>query len=151
MGFCTKEQHREFLDNCPVAERYLVEGGIRLIKYWLEVSEEEQERRFEARIEDPVRQWKLSPMDLPSRSKWFDYSRARDSMLKATDTRHAPWHIVRSDDKKRARLNCIAHFLSQIPYKKVPREKVKLPKRSMKDAYDDQATLKGRRFVPSTY
>ena len=108
-------------------------------------------RRFEARIGDPVRQWKLSPMDLPSRERWFDYSRARDMMLKATDTKHAPWHILPSDDKKRARLNCIAHILDTIPYKKAPREKVKLPKRSMKGEYDDQATLKGRKFVPVRY
>jgi len=105
----------------------------------------------EARMDDPLRQWKLSPMDLPSRSKWFEYSRARDVMLKATDTKHAPWYILRSDDKKRARLNCLAHILSLIPYKKVPRDKMKLPKRSMKWAYDDQATLKGRKFVPEKY
>jgi hypothetical protein len=98
-----------------------------------------------------MRQWKLSPMDLPSRSKWFDYSRARDLMLKATDTEYAPWHILRSDDKKRARLNCLAHILDLIPYKKVPRAKVKLPKRSMKGAYDDQASLKRRTFVPEKY
>jgi polyphosphate kinase 2 (PPK2 family) len=107
-----------------------VDSGIILIKLWLEVSDQEQQRRFEARITDPVRQWKLSPMDLPSRSKWFEYSRARDLMLKATDTKWAPWYILRSDDKKRARLNCIRHILSLIPCKKVPREKVKLPKRS---------------------
>jgi polyphosphate kinase 2 len=151
MGFCSDKQHRRFLKNCPEAERYMINGGIRLIKYWLEVSDREQDRRFKARMEDPLRQWKLSPMDLPSRSQWFAYSRARDEMLKATDSRHAPWHIVRSDDKKRARLNCISHLLSQIPYKKLPREKVKLPKRSMKGAYDDQATLRGRKFVPETY
>jgi polyphosphate kinase 2 len=148
MGFCTKEQHRRFLELCPEVEKYIVDGGIILIKYWLEVSNKEQERRFEARITDPLRQWKLSPMDLPGRTRWYDYSRARDQMLKATDTRYAPWHIVRSDDKKRARLNCLSHFLSLIPYKKVSREKVKLPKRSRKGAYDDQASLKGRRFVP---
>ena len=151
MGFCTKEQHRRFLQLCPELEQYIVEGGIKLIKVWLEVSDKEQKRRFEARLEDPLRQWKLSPMDLPSRSKWFEYSRARDLMLKATDTKWAPWYILHSDDKKRARLNCIRHILSLIPYKKVPREKVKLPKRSMKGAYDDQATLKGRNFVPEKY
>ena len=151
MGFCSKEQHRRFLKLCPVMEKYIVDGGIQLIKFWLEVSDEEQKRRFEARMDDPLRQWKLSPMDLPSRSKWFEYSRARDMMLEATDTRHAPWYIVLSDDKKRARLNCISHLLSLIPYKKVKRPKVKLPKRSMKGAYDDRATLKGRRFVPTTY
>jgi polyphosphate kinase 2 len=151
MGFCTKEQHRRFLDLCPEVEKYIIDGGIILLKYWLEVSNEEQERRFQARIDDPIRQWKLSPMDLPSRSNWFEYSRARDEMLKATDTKHAPWHILPSDDKKRARLNCISHLLSQIPYKKLPREKITLPKRSTKGAYNDRATLKGRKFVPEKY
>ena len=112
---------------------------------------EEQRLRFEARIEDPLRQWKLSPMDLESYARWYSYSQARDLMLKATDTEEAPWHIVRSDDKRRARLNCIAHLLTLIPYKKVAREKVKLPKRSDKGEYDDQATLKGRHFVPEIY
>jgi polyphosphate kinase 2 len=151
MGFCTPEQYQEFLTNCPKLEYYLTKGGIHLIKIWLESSDKEQKRRFEARIDDPLRQWKLSPMDLPSRSKWFEYSRARDEMLKATDTKHAPWYILRSDDKKRARLNCLHYILSLIPYKKVPREKVKLPERSMKHAYDDQASLKGRKFVPEKY
>jgi len=151
MGFCTRKQHRAFLKVCPEMEKYIVKGGIQLIKIWLEVSDREQKRRFEARIDDPLRQWKLSPTDLPSRSKWFEYSRARDLMLKATDTKWAPWYILRSDDKKRARLNCLRHILSLIPYQKVPREKVKLPKRSMKGAYDDQASLKVRRFVPEKY
>lgn len=151
MGFCSKEQHRDFLELCPEVEKYIVDGGIILIKFWLEVSDKEQKRRFEARITDPVRQWKLSPMDLPSRTKWFEYSRARDQMLKATDTPWAPWHILRSDDKKRARLNCISHLLSLIPHKKVPREEIKLPKRSMKGAYDDQAALKGKNFVPEHF
>src|SRR6185369_6119670 len=122
-------------------------GGIQLIKILLEASDEEQKRRFEARIKDPVRQWKLSPMDLPSRSRWFEYSKARDEMLKATDTKRAPWYILRSDDKRRARLNCISHILQLIPYKEVPREKIKLPARSMKGAYDDVKSLKGRNFV----
>jgi len=151
MGFCSKEQHRLFLERCPEIEKYIVDAGIILIKLWLEVSDKEQRRRFEARITDPVRQWKLSPMDLPSRSKWFEYSRARDQMLKATDTKWAPWFILRSDDKKRARLNCIRHILSLIPCKKVPKPKIELPKRSMKGAYNDQASLKGRRFVPEKY
>lgn len=151
MGFCTPEQHQRFLEQCPEIERYIVDGGIQLIKYWLEVSDEEQKRRFEARIDDPLRQWKLSPMDLPSRKHWYDYSRARDMMLAATDTKHAPWYVLRSDDKRRARLNCIAHLLSLIPYESVPREKVKLPKRSEKGAYDDDATLEGKTFVPSVY
>jgi polyphosphate kinase 2 (PPK2 family) len=122
-----------------------------LIKFWLEVSDREQERRFKARIEDPLRQWKLSPTDLPSRSRWYDYSRARDMMLDATDTEREPWYIVRADDKKRARLNCIAHLLSLIPYEKVRREKVKLPKVVMKAAYDDEIAMKDRRFVPEKY
>src|SRR5215470_20436553 len=151
MGFCTKEQHAKFLELCPTVEKYVVDGGILLIKYWMEVGQEEQERRFKARIKDPIRQWKLSPMDLESYRRWYEYSRARDSMLKATDTKHAPWYIVRSNDKKRARLNCVAHLLSMIPYGKVPREKVELPKRKTKDSYDDQAPLKGRHFVPEKY
>jgi polyphosphate kinase len=151
MGFCTKAQHRRFLELCPQIERYIVEGGIILVKYWLEVGNDEQERRFRARITDPLRQWKLSPMDLPSRTRWYEYSRARDRMLAATDTKIAPWHIVRSNDKKRARLNCISHFLSLIPYKKVKREKVKLEGRSKKGAYDDQAALEGRRFIPEKF
>lgn len=151
MGFCTDEQYEGFLDRCPEYERDFVRAGIILVKFWLEVSDDEQKRRFEARIDDPRRQWKLSPMDLPSRELWYDYSRARDRMLAATDTEHAPWYIVRSDDKKRARLNIIAHLLSLIPYKKLPRKKIKLPKRNTKRAYDDQATLAGRRFVPETY
>jgi polyphosphate kinase len=151
MGFATKEQYHRFLELCPVFEKYIVEGGIMIIKYWLEVSNKEQERRFEARIEDPLRQWKLSPMDLPSREKWYEYSRARDRMLEATDTKHAPWYIVRSDNKKRARLNCITHLLSLIPYKKLSREKIKIPKRSNKGKYDDHATMNGRQFIPEVY
>ena len=151
MGFCTDEQYERFLDLCPLMERYIVDGGVQLIKYWLEVGNKEQERRFAARITDPLRQWKLFVMDLPSREKWYEYSRARDAMMKVTDTKHAPWHIVRSDDKKRARLNCIAHLLGQIPYKKLPRTKIDLPKRSKKHEYDDEATLKGRRFVTEKY
>ncbi len=151
MGFCSKEEHRHFLKVCPQVEKFVTDHGVQLIKYWLEVGNKEQKRRFEARLTDPLRQWKLSPIDLPSRRRWFNYSRARDMLLDATDTRHAPWHILRSDDKKRARLNCIRHLLSQIPYKSVPREKVNLPRRSVKRAYDDQATLRGRKFVPEKY
>ena len=151
MGFCTKDQHGRFLKLCPELEKYIVDGGIQLIKIWLDSSDKEQKRRFKARLTDPLRQWKLSPMDLPSRSKWFEYSRARDMMFKATDTKWAPWRLVRSDDKKRARLNCIAHVLETIPYKKVPREKVKLPGRSMKEGYDDEASIKGRKFVAEKY
>lgn len=151
MGFCTKEEHDRFLERCPEVERYVTNSGIILIKFWLEVSDQEQKRRFEARITDPLRQWKLSPMDLRSRAKWFEYSRARDVMLKATDTKWAPWYILRSDDKKRARLNCITHLLKLLPFKRVPRPKIELPKRSMKKAYDDQATMKHHTFVPEKY
>jgi polyphosphate kinase len=151
MGFCTPKQHDKFLEQCPIAEKYMVDSGIILIKYWMEVGQEEQRRRFEARIKDPLRQWKLSPMDLESFRRWYEYSRARDIMLKATDTKHAPWYIVGSDDKKRARLNCITHLLSLIAYGKVPREKIELPKRKTKDRYNDQAPLKGRHFVPEKY
>ena len=151
MGFCSKEQHRRFLELCPEFEKYIVEAGIILIKYWMEVGKKEQQRRFEARIKDPLRQWKLSPMDLESFRRWYEYSHARDKMLVATDSKHAPWHIVRSDDKKKARLNCITHLLGKIHYGKVPREKVKLPKRKTKGSYDDQVSLKGRHFVPEKY
>jgi polyphosphate kinase len=151
LGFCTKEQHRRFLDVCPLWERQIVESGIRLLKYWLEVSPAEQKRRFRARIEDPLRQWKLSPTDLESRRRWYDYSRARDLMLEATDTTHAPWYLVRSDDKKRARLNCIAHVLSQIPYKRVPRPTADLVGRSRKRAYDDEASIKDRGWISEVY
>jgi polyphosphate kinase 2 (PPK2 family) len=132
-------------------ESHIVNSGIILIKFWLEVGQDEQERRMKARMEDPLRQWKLSPMDLESYPRWYAYSRARDMMLEETDTDDAPWFIVRSDDKKRARLNCISHLLSVIPYKELDREKMKLPKRSDKGEYDDQATLKGRRFVAEKY
>jgi polyphosphate kinase 2 len=151
MGFCTDEQHRRFLKLCPEFEKYIVDAGINLVKYWMEVGKKEQERRFEARIKDPLRQWKLSPMDLESFRRWYKYSRARDQMLEATDSKHAPWYIVRSDDKKKARLNCISHLLGMIPYGKVPRDKVKLPMRKTKDSYDDQVPLKGRHFVPEKY
>jgi polyphosphate kinase 2 len=151
MGFCTQNQYERFLELAPEIEKYITEGGVILIKFWLEVSNKEQARRFEARITDPLRQWKLSPMDLPSRAKWYEYSRARDAMLKATDTKHAPWYIVRSDDKKRARLNCIAQLLKLIPHKKIDKPKVKLPNRSKKHAYDDEATIGKRRFVPEIY
>ena len=151
MGFCSKAAHQRFLKICPEFERYVVDDGILLVKFWLEVSDAEQKRRFEARINDPLRQWKLSPTDLCSRSRWFEYSRARDRMLEATDTEYAPWYIVPSDDKRRARLNCISHLLGLIPYEKLPRKKVRLPERSTRDAYNDRATLEGRRFVTPRY
>src|SRR5262249_27661232 len=151
MGFCTDEQHRRFLELCPQIEKYIVDGGIMLIKVWLEVGQEEQQRRFSARINDPLRQWKLSPMDIESYRRWYDYSRARDMMLNATDSKHAPWHIVRSDDKRRARLNCIAPILWSIPYKKISHSKSQMPKRSGKGRYQDRSTLDGRKFVPEPY
>ena len=147
MGFCTEAQHRRFLILCPEFEHVIVDDGIFLVKFWLEVSDAEQERRFEARIKDPLRQWKLSPMDLSSRGKWYEYSRARDTMLKATDTDFAPWTIVPSDDKQRARLNTSATCSRPFPTRTAPRAKIKLPKRSTKGAYDDVASLKGLRFV----
>jgi polyphosphate kinase len=151
MGFCTKKQYRDFLEICPTFERQVVDSGIRLIKYWLEVGNKEQKRRFEARIDDRLRQWKLSPIDLPSRERWYDYSRARDTMLAATDTEFAPWYIVRSDDKKRARLNVLSHFLSLIPYEAPKRDKIKLPTRDNKNAYDDEATIKDRRWIKEKF
>ena len=151
MGFCTSEQHKRFLKVAPEVEKFLVDGGTILLKIWLEVSNDEQERRFQARIDDPTRQWKLSPMDLPSRERWYDYSRARDRMLKSTDTRHAPWYLVRSDDKLAARLNIISHVLSAIPHKKIRRDPVKLPKRSNKGSYNDDRAIAKRRFVPTVF
>jgi polyphosphate kinase len=151
MGFATHEDVERFLKLCPEIEKYIVDAGIVLIKFWLEVGEEEQEKRFAARISDPLRQWKLSPMDLESYARWYDYSRARDKMLKATDSDHAPWYIVRSDDKKRARLNCISQILKLIPHEELTRPTVKLPKRSRKHEYDDQAPLRGRNFVPELF
>jgi polyphosphate kinase 2 len=151
MGFCTEEQHSRFLKLTPQIEKQIVDDGIILIKYWLEVSPEEQARRFAARLTDKRRQWKLSALDLPSRAKWFEYSRARDVMLEATDLKRTPWHIVRSDDKTMARIHCIRHLLSMIPYKPVRRPRLKMPRRSRKFAYDDQAALKGRTFVPEKW
>jgi len=150
LGFCTPKQRDRFLAVVPAFEGMMLENDIILLKYWLEVSNEEQARRFQARIDDPLRQWKLSKTDLPSRTKWYEYSRARDAMFAATNTNFAPWYIVRSDDKRRARLNCIRHLLGLIPYEKVPQKKAKLPDRSMNDAYDDLASLKGMQFVPET-
>jgi polyphosphate kinase 2 len=151
MGFCTKEQHRRFLELAPEIEKHIVDAGIRLLKIWLEVGKDEQEKRFAARIDDPLRQWKLSPMDIESYGRWDDYSRARDMMLEATDTKHAPWHIVRTDDKRRGRLNCISHILRFVPFKKMSHGKINLPKRRNKGKYDDQSGLKGRKFVAETY
>jgi len=135
MGYCTEEQAREFLELVPKIEKALVESGILLIKYWLEVSMEEQTKRLEDRIDDKRKTWKLSPMDLKSYSRWYDYSRARDDMFKASDTPWAPWYVVKTDDKERARLNLISHLLSLIPHEKVPRDKIELPKRGKRGGY----------------
>ena len=151
MEFCTPEQHQRFLKLTPLFEKFIVDNGIILIKTWLEVGMKEQERRFKARISDPMRQWKLSPMDLESFKRWYEYSKARDMMLEATDTKHAPWHILRSDDKQRARLNGIAHILSLIPYKHIKHDKVKLPKRSKRHKYDDAVPLQGHSFIQERY
>jgi polyphosphate kinase 2 len=143
MGYTSEKEVKRFLKHIPLLERWLVDSGIIVIKLWLEVGKKEQERRFHARIEDPLRQWKLSPMDLKSYSRWNDYTRARDAMFEATNSEHAPWYVLRSDDKKRARLNGIKHILSLIPYKRIKREKVKLPKRSNKGGKDelDESTV----------
>jgi len=151
MGFCTDDEHDRFLSLCPQIEKYAVDGGTILIKFWLEVGMEEQERRFRARIDDPLRQWKLSPMDIESYRRWYAYSRARDQMLRKTSTKDAPWHIIRSDDKRRARLNCIAHLLESIPYKRLSPQKVRLPTRSSKGRYNDQASLRGVTVVAEPY
>jgi polyphosphate kinase len=135
MGFTSEEEVKKFLKAVPGVEKAIVDSGVILIKYWLEVSEEEQTRRLESRIDDGRKIWKLSPMDLKSFSRWYDYSRARDDMFEATDTDFAPWHVARSDDKRRARLNLITHLLDRIPYKTAPREKVKLPKRQKRHGY----------------
>ena len=135
MGFCSENEVEKFLEAAPQVEKAIVDSGVMLIKYWLEVSEEEQTRRLESRIKDGRKIWKLTPMDLKSYSRWYDYSRARDEMFRATDTEYAPWYVARSDDKRRARLNIIAHLLDMIPYKTAPREKVKLPKRGKARGY----------------
>jgi polyphosphate kinase len=149
MGFCTPEQLKWFYKAVPAVEKAIVQSGIVLIKYWLEVSPEEQTRRLEARIDDGRKIWKLSPMDLKSYSRWYDYSRARDDMFAATDSEWAPWYVANSDDKRRARLNIITHLLSQIPYKSVPREKIKLPKRQKANGYKERDYP--YKFVPEKY
>jgi polyphosphate kinase len=149
MGFCSEAECQRFLQICPRVEDWLIDSGVQLIKYWFEVSMDEQTRRFEERIRDARKLWKLSPMDLESHRRWYDYSRARDAMLAATDTDFSPWYVVNADDKRRARLNCIAHLLSQIPYEDVPMEKVKLPKRQKGSGY--VAPERPYRFVPERY
>jgi polyphosphate kinase 2 len=150
MGFCTEHEVQRFLEMCPMWERVIIESGIQLIKYWFEVSQEEQTRRFEDRIRDPRKIWKLSPMDLESHRRWYDYSRARDDMLLATDTPACPWHIVDGDDKRRARLNCISHLLSVIPYTEPEHEKIKLPKRQKAKGYKEP-TNREHKAIPEVY
>ena len=145
MNFCSEEEYRRFLLGCPLFEKSLVDDGIRLFKYWFDVGSEEQEKRMLARVTDPTKIWKLSPMDLKSRRHWYDYSRARDDMFAA------PWHVVIADDKRRARLNCIAHLLNQIPYEEVPSDEVVLPEPDNTGAFDDRATLASRTFVPERF
>ncbi|BFM39978.1 polyphosphate kinase 2 [Synechocystis sp. LKSZ1] len=151
MNFCTEEDYVRTLQYIPIVERAITESGILLVKYWLDTSIEEQEKRFKDRIDDPRKIWKLSPMDIESYQRWYDYSRARDAMLEATDKDYAPWYIVPANDKKRARLNCISHFLSLIPYEEMPKEKVNLGKRHLKDCYDDQLSPEKRHFIPQRY
>jgi polyphosphate kinase len=150
MDFFSPDEHRRFLTLCPQIEKY-IDAGIIRIKLWLEVGMEEQERRFKARIDDPLRQWKLTPMDTESYRRWYDYSQGRDLMLKAKNSKHAPRCFIHSDDKRRARLNCIAHLLKAIPYKKTVGGRVRLPKRFGKGRYDDQTSLRGVNLVPDRY
>ena len=149
MGFCTDQQYEAFLQKTPLAEHFIIDSGILLIKYWLEVSEEEQDRRFKARIHDGRKIWKLSPMDVESHRRWYDYSRARDAMFEATDTTESPWYVIDSNDKKRARLNCIAHLLSLIPYKELPTDEVKLGKRHSANGYKEPE--RAYHIVPEVY
>jgi polyphosphate kinase 2 len=149
MGFCSNKQYADFLRLCPGFESLLKNNGIILIKYWFEVSEKEQHKRFLKRIEDPMRRWKLSPMDLESHRRWYDYSRARDAMFAATDTQQSPWYVVQTDDKERARLNCLSHLLDVVPWKKVPLEKVKLPNRQDPKGY--KAPDWNYRCIPEKY
>ena len=150
MGFCTEDEHREFLRSCPEFERMLVRSGIILIKYWFSVADEEQERRFQSRLKEPLKRWKLSPMDLESRSRWVEYSKAKDEMFAHTDIKQAPWYVVNSDIKKHARLNCIAHLLTMIPYKDLTPEPIELPKRTSDVGYV-RPPFTDQTFVPEIY
>lgn len=150
MGFCTDDEHAEFLRSCPEFERMLIRSGIILVKYWFSVSDKEQERRFQARLDDPTKRWKLSPMDLESRSRWVEYSKAKDEMFAHTDTKQSPWWVVRADDKKRARLNCISHLLSQIPYKDLTPKPMKLEPRREDDSYV-RPPMTDQNFVPEVF
>jgi polyphosphate kinase 2 len=150
MGFCTDNEYQEFLRSCPEFERMIMRSGIILIKYWFSISDDEQEKRFQDRIEDPTKRWKLSPMDLNARSRWVDYSIAKDEMFKYTDIKHAPWYVVEGDEKRRARLNCISHLLSMIPYKDLTPEKIKLPPRQENKGYI-RPPIDSQTFVPEVY
>ncbi|MCG8487382.1 MAG: polyphosphate kinase 2 [Chromatiales bacterium] len=150
MGFCTEDEYQEFMRSCPEFERMLVRSGIILIKYWFSVSDEEQERRFQSRLEEPHKRWKLSPMDLESRSRWVEYSRAKDEMFAHTDIKQAPWYVVHSDVKKHARLNCIAHLLGQIPYEDLTPESIELPHRTENTGYV-RPPITDQTFVPDVY
>jgi polyphosphate kinase len=150
MGFCTEEEYIEFLRSCPEFERMLIRSGIILIKYWFSVSDEEQETRFQDRLKDPTKRWKLSPMDLVSRAKWVDYSRAKDEMFAHTDIKQAPWYVVNADNKRRARLNCIHHLLSLVKYKDLTPERIKLPPRQKDDSYV-RPPMSDQNFIPEVY
>jgi len=150
MGFCTEQEYREFLRSCPEFERMLIRSGIILVKYWLSVSDEEQERRFQARVDNPTKRWKLSPMDLESRAKWVEYSKAKDTMFASTDIKQAPWYVIDADDKKRARLNCISHLLSMIPYEDLTPEPIALPPRQDDGGYI-RPPFTDQTFVPTVY
>jgi polyphosphate kinase len=150
MGFCTEDEYREFLRSCPEFERMLVRSGIQLLKYWFSVSDAEQEKRFQARLDDPTKHWKLSPMDLESRSRWVEYSRAKDEMFSHTDIKQAPWYVVEADDKRSARLNLIAHLLSLVPHQEIDREKIELPRRQ-KDGTYVRPPMTDQTFVPRRY
>jgi polyphosphate kinase 2 len=150
MGFCTEDEYREFLRSCPEFERMLVRSGIILIKYWFSISDEEQERRFQKRLKDPKRRWKLSPLDLESRTRWMEYSKAKDEMFAYTDIKQAPWYVVAADDKQRARLNCISHFLSLIPYEEILPEPIELKPRPQKQNYV-RTPITDQTFVPEIY
>lgn len=150
MGFCTEEEYNEFLRSCPEFERMLVRSGIILLKYWFSVSDEEQEKRFKSRIKDPMKRWKFSPMDLESRSRWLEYSKAKDDMFAHTDTKQVPWYVVNADNKKKARLNCISHILSQIPYEKMDWKPIKLPPLPKHSGYI-RPPMKYQTFIPEKY
>lgn len=150
MGFCTEDEYERFMRSCPEFERMLVRDGIILLKYWFSVSDEEQERRFRARVEDPTKRWKLSPMDLESRRRWVDYSKAKDKMFAYTDTKQCPWYVVNSDDKRRAHLNCISHILSQVAYKDITPEPITLPPRQDASEYV-RPPITEQTFVPEPY